>query len=54
MTARLWLTKRCVIAIPGIDLIEKAVDIGSCSGADIDKFKKFKLEACMRKKSRLR
>lgn len=38
-------TKECVIAIPGIDLIEKAVDIGNCSGSDTDKFEKFNLEA---------
>jgi len=36
-------TKQCVIAIPGVDLMEKTVDIGNCSGADIDKFKEFNL-----------
>lgn len=36
-------TKQCVIAIPGVDLIEKAVDIGNCSGKDVDKFQKFGL-----------
>ncbi|TYP87735.1 flavin reductase (DIM6/NTAB) family NADH-FMN oxidoreductase RutF [Sphingobacterium allocomposti] len=38
-------TKECVIAIPGVDLMEKAVDIGNCSGAEVDKFKEFKLDA---------
>ena len=38
-------TNECVIAIPGVDLMEKAVDIGNCSGADTDKFTKFKLES---------
>lgn len=33
----------CVIAIPTVDLARKVVDIGNCSGADVDKFSKFKL-----------
>jgi len=39
------LTKNleCVIAIPTVELAKKTVQIGSCSGAEIDKFKKFKL-----------
>ena len=36
-------TKECVIAIPTVDIIEKVVDIGNCSGQDTDKFKAFKL-----------
>jgi flavin reductase (DIM6/NTAB) family NADH-FMN oxidoreductase RutF len=36
-------TKECVIAIPAVDIIEKAVQIGNCSGEDTDKFKKFSL-----------
>ena len=36
-------TKECVISIPTVDLIEKVVDIGNCSGRDIDKFEKFNL-----------
>ena len=36
-------TKECVIAIPAFDLLKKTVQIGSCSGAEIDKFEKFKL-----------
>ena len=36
-------TKECVIAIPTVDIIEKVVDIGNCSGQDTDKFKVFKL-----------
>jgi flavin reductase (DIM6/NTAB) family NADH-FMN oxidoreductase RutF len=36
-------TRECVIAIPTIDMINKVIDIGNCSGADVDKFKKFKL-----------
>jgi len=35
--------RECVIAIPTIEMSKKAVQIGSCSGAEIDKFKKFKL-----------
>ncbi|CAG4997265.1 hypothetical protein DYBT9275_01730 [Dyadobacter sp. CECT 9275] len=37
-------TGTCVIAIPGADLMEKAVDIGNCSGAETDKFKRFNLD----------
>jgi len=39
------LTKNleCVIAIPTVELAKKTVQIGSCSGAEVDKFKKFKL-----------
>jgi flavin reductase (DIM6/NTAB) family NADH-FMN oxidoreductase RutF len=33
----------CVIAIPTVDLARKVVDIGNCSGEDVDKFDKFKL-----------
>jgi flavin reductase (DIM6/NTAB) family NADH-FMN oxidoreductase RutF len=36
-------TKECVIAVPAVDLSKKTVQIGSCSGKDTDKFKKFKL-----------
>lgn len=36
-------TKECVLAIPTIDLAEKVVGIGDCSGKNIDKFKKFQL-----------
>jgi flavin reductase (DIM6/NTAB) family NADH-FMN oxidoreductase RutF len=36
-------TGECVIAIPAVDLARKTVQIGSCSGRQVDKFKKFKL-----------
>jgi flavin reductase (DIM6/NTAB) family NADH-FMN oxidoreductase RutF len=36
-------TKECVIAIPTVDMLDKVVGIGTCSGADTDKFIKFKL-----------
>jgi len=36
-------TGECVIAIPTVDLSKKTVQIGSCSGAEINKFEKFKL-----------
>lgn len=36
-------TKECVLAVPAIDLAEKAVGIGDCSGAEVDKFQKFGL-----------
>lgn len=36
-------TKECVLAIPTVDLLDQVVGIGTCSGADTDKFKKFML-----------
>lgn len=38
-------TGECVLAVPGLDLAEKVVGIGNCSGADIDKFQNFNLTA---------
>jgi flavin reductase (DIM6/NTAB) family NADH-FMN oxidoreductase RutF len=35
--------KECVIAIPTVDISRKVIEIGSCSGSDTDKFKKFEL-----------
>lgn len=43
--AALRRTRECVIAIPTVDLLDKIVGIGTCSGADTDKFAKFKLTA---------
>jgi len=36
-------TRECVLAIPAADLIDTAVGVGTCSGADTDKFEKFGL-----------
>lgn len=36
-------TGECVIAIPTVDLASKVVEIGNCSGEDIDKFDTFGL-----------
>lgn len=36
-------TGECVLAVPTADLAEKAVSIGDCSGARVDKFRKFGL-----------
>lgn len=41
--AALKKSKECVIAIPTVDLIDQVVGIGTCTGADTDKFKKFSL-----------
>jgi len=41
--AALSKTKECVIAIPTVDMLNKVVGIGTCSGSDTDKFEKFKL-----------
>ncbi len=35
--------RECVIAIPTVDLLDQVVGIGTCSGADTDKFAKFGL-----------
>lgn len=43
--AALSKTKECVIAIPTVDMLDQVVGIGTCSGADTDKFAKFKLTA---------
>ena len=41
--AALRKNRECVIAIPTVDLLDKVVGIGMCSGADTDKFAQFKL-----------
>ena len=43
--AALRKTKECVIAIPTVDMLDTVVGIGTCSGADTDKFSKFGLTA---------
>ena len=41
--AALQKNRECVIAIPTVDLLDKVVGIGTCSGADTDKFPRFAL-----------
>ena len=41
--AALRRSGQCVIAIPTVDLIDEVVGIGTCSGADTDKFERFGL-----------
>jgi flavin reductase (DIM6/NTAB) family NADH-FMN oxidoreductase RutF len=41
--AALRKTRECVIAIPTVELLDKVVGIGTCSGVDTDKFAKFNL-----------
>lgn len=43
--AALKKTKECVIAIPTVDMLDRVVGIGTCSGADTDKFAKFGITA---------
>lgn len=43
--AALRTTRECVIAVPTVDLLDRVVGIGTCSGADTDKFAKFELTA---------
>ncbi|MGA3051467.1 MAG: flavin reductase family protein [Chitinispirillaceae bacterium] len=46
----LCATKECVISIPTVDLATKVVEIGNCSGKDIDKFDTFCLTSLLAKK----
>lgn len=41
--AALRKSRECVIAIPTVDMLDKVVGIGTCSGADTDKFASFGL-----------
>ena len=41
--AALRRTRQCVIAVPTVDLLDKVIRIGTCSGLDTDWFAKFKL-----------
>lgn len=41
--AALQQTRECVLAIPTVDLIDTVVGVGTCSGADTDKFAHFGL-----------
>ena len=41
--AALRKNRECVIAIPTVELLAKVVGIGTCSGADTDKFAMFRL-----------
>ncbi len=41
--AALQETRECVIAIPTVDMIDSVVGVGTCSGADTDKFARFGL-----------
>lgn len=41
--AALQKTKECVISIPTVDMLDKVVGVGICSGADTDKYEKFRL-----------
>jgi flavin reductase (DIM6/NTAB) family NADH-FMN oxidoreductase RutF len=43
--AALRKSKECVIAIPTVDLLDRVVEIGTCSGADTRKFAEFKFTA---------
>jgi flavin reductase (DIM6/NTAB) family NADH-FMN oxidoreductase RutF len=41
--AALRKMRECVISIPTVDMLDKVIGIGTCSGADTDKFEKFML-----------
>jgi flavin reductase (DIM6/NTAB) family NADH-FMN oxidoreductase RutF len=41
--AALRKSKECVISVPTVDLLDKVVGVGTCSGADTDKIEKFGL-----------
>jgi flavin reductase (DIM6/NTAB) family NADH-FMN oxidoreductase RutF len=50
--AALRKTKECVISIPTVDMLDKVVGIGTCSGADTDKFSRFRLTPVKARKVR--
>lgn len=41
--AALRATRECVIAVPAVELAAKVVQVGNCSGRDVDKFAAFGL-----------
>jgi flavin reductase (DIM6/NTAB) family NADH-FMN oxidoreductase RutF len=41
--AALRATRECVIAVPSVELARKVVQVGNCSGRDVDKFASFGL-----------
>jgi flavin reductase (DIM6/NTAB) family NADH-FMN oxidoreductase RutF len=41
--AALRKTKECVISVPTVDMLDTVIGVGTCSGADTDKFEKFML-----------
>lgn len=41
--AALRRSRECVIAVPALDLLDTVVGVGTCSGADTDKFARFGL-----------
>lgn len=43
-------TRECVIAIPTVDMADTVVEIGTCSGREVDKFERFGLTALPAKK----
>ena len=43
-------TRECVIAIPTVDILDTVVGVGTCSGADTDKFAKYGLTALAAKR----
>ncbi len=43
--AALRKTRECVIAIPPVEIADKVVGVGNCSGRDVDKFHRFGLTA---------
>jgi flavin reductase (DIM6/NTAB) family NADH-FMN oxidoreductase RutF len=43
--AALQKSGECVVAIPTVDLLDRVIGIGTCSGVDTDKFDKFNLTA---------
>ena len=45
-------TRECVIAIPTVDMLDTVVGIGTCSGAEVDKFARFRLTSVPAKRVR--
>jgi flavin reductase (DIM6/NTAB) family NADH-FMN oxidoreductase RutF len=36
-------TRECVIAVPTVDMLDTVIGVGTCSGAETDKFSRFRL-----------
>ena len=43
--AALLARKECVIAVPALELAPKVVEVGNCSGRDVEKFERFRSDA---------
>jgi len=50
--AALKMQKECVLAVPSVKMIETVVDIGNCSGDEVNKWEKFGIDAVQAAKAK--